>query len=371
MPANSLPLSPVIQKLVSCFELIFEDRVLTPEDDFFELGGDSLAAAQLLLEIEKALGLKLPQTILFELPGIADLGTAIERKQLDQLPGNIIPIKMSGNLPPIFMTHGHSGNLWGALYLARYLDEEQPLYGLRPHPQNLDFDNLMELAEQHANELISQYSGQGYRLIGYSFGGLLAFEIARQLETRGCAVSFLGIIDAQPQSGAQLRRHRRPDIRDRWGNLKVHKQKHGMMSAVSRSMRWIQEWYQKKQQTHSKIEMIQFVAQQARNQIGPVLRKNRPARYQTSSTSTEDPMSIFEQKAASSYFEYVPKRYGGNITHFSTGIKDAVTDDQMTSGWAEFTSGRVELVAVDGDHLSIGKSPDIQQVADWLNLQNA
>lgn len=328
--------NPTTAQLQRCFELIFKIEGVTPEDDFFELGGDSLAAAQLLVEIEKRIGVKIPSTVLIQSPTVSALAVAIEQGMVDQFKATIVPFKESGNLPPIYMTHGHRGDLWVAHNLAPHLGQDHPLYGIVPNVNDANFHNLQELAKRNVEVLIAEHPRQDYRLIGYSFGGILAYEMARQLQASGHGVSFLGIIDSRPNLGPDLRRHVRPDHREGWARLKERYRQKGLVYTLA----WFAQWL------HRKFQNQRTTPEQAEE---PDLR------------------SAFEQKAENAFFEHVPGAYSGDVTFFFTNQDPLAVEPERGNCWSEFTTGKVEQIPVEGDHESISKSPHIKQIAARLN----
>jgi thioesterase domain-containing protein/acyl carrier protein len=323
------------EQLVDCFEQVFQVEALSPQDDFFELGGDSLAAAQLLVEIEKRFGVRLPPTILIEYPVISDLAEAIGQETGTHFKPAVIPIKASGTLPPIYMPHGHSGNLWVAYNLARHLSADQPLYGISPDFNQVEFYRFEELAAQAVKTLVTEHPRQDYQLVGYSFGGILAYEMARQLQAGGKDVAYLGIIDSAPDMGSDLRSAMRPDMREKRARLRERYRDQGLYQTALWSVQWLKRRF-----------------------------SSEPPKV----AETEPPVTIsdFEQAAVGSFLEYRPGTYAGDITVFVTDQDSNSGQSATADRWRQIVSGQVERVAVEGDHYSIRQSPHIRQIAARL-----
>jgi thioesterase domain-containing protein/acyl carrier protein len=176
------------------------DRV-SIQDNYFELGGDSSTAALLFAQIEKLTGRSLPLATLLNAPTIETLAAVIQCERYESPWECLVAIKPSGSKPPLFCVHGVGGNVLSYYGLVRYIDPDQPLYGIqavglsgkRPR-RNL---NVEQMAEIYLGEIrVFQPSGP-YYLAGSSFGGLVAYEIARQLTALGEQVAFVGLFDTR------------------------------------------------------------------------------------------------------------------------------------------------------------------------------
>ena len=178
-------------------------------DNFFDLGGYSLLVLQLLLKIEVQWTRSLPINLLFQAPTIRQLALFLQ----DSPPpprAKMVPFREQGTQPPIFCIPGARGNLLFAHELANQLrDVDRPVYGLQerlksdgPLPTRID-----EVAAQYLREVqVIQPQGP-YHLIGYSIGGLIAYEMAQQLRSNGHEVSLLGLLDpTPPYAGIRSRR---------------------------------------------------------------------------------------------------------------------------------------------------------------------
>ena len=179
-------------------------------DNFFERGGHSLLAVLLMARIEKRLGKTLPLAALFSAPTLEALAALAEtsgghpagRKGR----GPLVAIKSATNRgteqAPFFCVHPVGGNVLCYLDLARHLAPDQPFYALqapddRPHAKSVE-----EMAARYLAE-VRRVQPQGpYRLGGWSMGGLIAFEMARQLAAEGQETELLALIDALPPETA-------------------------------------------------------------------------------------------------------------------------------------------------------------------------
>ncbi|MGH7565658.1 MAG: thioesterase domain-containing protein [Gemmatimonadota bacterium] len=177
-------------------------------DDFFELGGQSLMAVHLVAEAERQLGGTIPLGWIFEHPTVEQLAAAIEARplQVSRGPEFLIPIRASGTLPPLFCIHGVAGGVFAYREVARLLDLEQPVYGIMlvGRPVERIPRSVEAMAERYIDEMRSVQAQGPYRLLGYSFGCLVAYEMARQIEANGEMVDLVGLV-APPRKLPALR----------------------------------------------------------------------------------------------------------------------------------------------------------------------
>ncbi len=166
-----------------------------PEADFFSEGGDSLAAVALVMEIERALNIEAPLTLVQEAPTFAAMCAALESEARDPL---LVTLK-AGAGTPVFIVHGVGGGVGDLFTMARAVDHAGPVIGVqarglvgadKPHTR------IAPMAGDYLAAIRARQPEGPYLLCGYSFGGLAAFEIARLLESAGARVGFLGLFDA-------------------------------------------------------------------------------------------------------------------------------------------------------------------------------
>ncbi len=176
------------------------------DDNFFALGGHSLLAMR-LVERLRALGLAVAVRTVIEAPTVSKL---IERASLSSMQdalGMVLPIRPAGrgagepDRPPIFCVHPIGGLSWCYLPLARYVPEDYPIYGLQAAGLRGTGDlpvSLSDMAAQYAERLRAVQPHGPYHLLGWSFGGITAHEIAAQLQAAGEKVATLVILDSYP-----------------------------------------------------------------------------------------------------------------------------------------------------------------------------
>ena len=195
-------------QLVQIWEELLGVQPIGITDDFFEVGGDSLLAVRLFERMAQVCGKKLPLSTLFAGATIEQLARALqaETKTKTDSRAPLVAVQAGGSRRPFFYLHGE----WrgGALYsleLARYLGPDQPFYLLEPYKfESLAVPPTFEaIAAAHIESLRSVQPEGPYLLGGYCNGGLLAYEMARQLHAQGQTVDLLVLMD--PDSPARHR----------------------------------------------------------------------------------------------------------------------------------------------------------------------
>lgn len=168
------------------------------DSDFFELGGHSLIAVKAMVAIEKETGKRLPLATLFENSTIERLAKMISADEDEIKWDSLVPIKKTGSKTPIYMIHGGGLNVLVFNPLGRYMDKEQPVYGMQALGLNGKTEllySMEDLADKYNAEILNNDPIGPYALAGYSFGGLLAYEMAKRLIAMGKEVTMLGILD--------------------------------------------------------------------------------------------------------------------------------------------------------------------------------
>ena len=176
------------RKLTEIWEELLGVGRIGIKDNFFDLGGHSLLAMRLIARVEQELGRTFSLADLFQSPTIESLAEG-KRKRLSGLP-LLVPFRTGGMKFPLFV-HG------GSFELSRHLGEDQPCYGLEPHGQDgrRAPETVEEMAADYLRQIRSLQPQGPYFLGGFSFGGVVAYEMAQQLQQSGQEVGLLVLID--------------------------------------------------------------------------------------------------------------------------------------------------------------------------------
>lgn len=202
--ALTAPRDIVELQLTKLWEQILGVRPVGLDDNFFEMGGHSMLAVRLLIQIEAAFKQKLPLATLFQTPTIAELAQVLRREKPVVSTSSLVALQVSGSKPPIFCVPGILGNVFIDLKdLVRHLEPDQPVYGFQDGPQNPT--RIKSLASLFIEEMQTIQPEGPYRLAGICFGGVIAFEMAQQLQARHQKVEMLALIEPSPPPIAGLK----------------------------------------------------------------------------------------------------------------------------------------------------------------------
>jgi amino acid adenylation domain-containing protein len=206
------PRNAVEQQLAAIWEELFKTSPIGIRDNFFELGGHSLLLMMLVARIEERLGERVAMADVFNGPTIEQLSELVGRRGRHTLSSIIVPMQTEGTRPPLFGLHPGSDEVWRYAELVRHLGLDQPFYGVQAGRVEGGLAPPTEfeaMASDYVEALIEFHPVGPYMLCGWSMGGLIAFEVARQLRARGERVALLALLDSQLQSA-------RPEARYSW-----------------------------------------------------------------------------------------------------------------------------------------------------------
>lgn len=201
-PSLAPPLDGTAARLAAIWERVLGAPPDLTGGEFFTAGGRSLQAITLLDAVEREFQQRLPPAALLRGDAFTTLADLL-RRGVPALPPGLEPIQPHGDEPPLYCVHGVDGGAFPYLALARRLPPAQPLFGLTAPPPAASgdrFTSIEELAARHVAALRAAPGAGPYHLIGYSFGGIVAFEVAQQLVRGGGQVAFLGLIDTAPRA---------------------------------------------------------------------------------------------------------------------------------------------------------------------------
>ncbi len=172
-------------------------------DDFFDdLGGESVVAAHLVTEVHRTLGRSMPLSLLLELNTVAKMADYLRTRAETNIERTAIALQSGGTLPPLFCVSGKGGSVMIFRELAALLGPDQPFYGLTHHGFSTGAfpKTFAAVAACYADAIRAIQPVGPYCIAGYSAGGLIAFDIARQMSRAGDEVAFVGLIDAAATS---------------------------------------------------------------------------------------------------------------------------------------------------------------------------
>jgi amino acid adenylation domain-containing protein len=195
------PRTELEQRLATIWQRELGIEKIGVSDNFFDLGVRSIVAASLFAAIEHEIGNNLPLGAIFRAPTIEKLARLIEGQDTgaDARWSSLIPIQPEGTQPPIFCVHGGAGTILLLASLAPRLGPDQPVYGLQArglYGKVAPLKTIEEMATHYLSEMRQVHTpGQPWRISGYCFGAIVAFEIAHQLHAQDEQVELLAMFN--------------------------------------------------------------------------------------------------------------------------------------------------------------------------------
>ncbi|HTC33309.1 MAG TPA: condensation domain-containing protein [Bryobacteraceae bacterium] len=196
------PSDEIEERLANIWQNLLGVYPVSVTDNYFDLGGHSSLALQLFSEINLCLHLDLPLATLFYAPTIRTMAGIIRDSGI-QVASPVVPIQPNGTKPAIFCIGALNGEVILFRRLAMELGQDQPIYGLQPFSLVDRLSTVETLAASYIQELSQRGEHRPFCLLGYSFGGLVALEMARQLRTRGAEPAVVALIDVTYVSGSK------------------------------------------------------------------------------------------------------------------------------------------------------------------------
>ena len=333
-PAAIQPRDELEGRLTRIWERALRISPIGLQDDFFDLGGDSFQAVRILSDLAAITARHLPLATLFEAPTIEKLAELLRDRSWKPHWNCLVPIKTSGGRPPFYCVHGVGGNVLEYMDLARQVHADQPLYGLQA--MGLDGNGngrkftVEEMAAHYLAE-IREFQPEGpYYLGGSSFGGLVAYEMARQLAATKQTVALVAMFDiAVPGPGD-------PGRIDNF------------------LYRFTLHW--RNIQVLHPSERMAYLREKARHLAGRVHYRTIPSQA----------IQSVEEAAHWAAGRYVPGEYCGRITLFrATEQPPWIASDPML-GWGNLVKGGIEIYDTPGHHADLVRDPRVRVLARQL-----
>ena len=371
------PKNGLQQQLVDIWEELFKLHPIGITDDFFELGGHSLMMIMLVARIEERLGKRVAMAVLFNEPTIEHLSELIGHGKETLFQSLLVPMQPDGTSPAFFSPHASGGNLWCYKDLAQHIGSEQPFYGVQPHTPETGLvvhTEIEAMAAEYVQAMRSVQPAGPYFLGGWSMGGVIAFEMARQLQELGETIGMLALIDAYAPTGEQsdhnwamLLSAFALDLGISAKNLRPFLEK---ISSFPPMVQLRKVWAEAKAEKliPSDMTLVEF------RKIFDIFKINantmesyRPREYQgkiTLITSEQDialDLIIFRDTPSDN----------GEKPLLEEGAPDegrSLTARDPLKGWGQFATGGIDLHVVPGDHFSMLREPHVSVLAEQLRI---
>jgi amino acid adenylation domain-containing protein len=320
-------------------------RVGTTEN-FFHLGGDSLLAMEIFLRIEKSLGKTLPPSILFTAPTIEKLAAIIRLNSLGGPSSRLVCKNSEGSEPPFFAIHGGLGEVFFYRELSAELGKNRPFYAVRSSGSaegRTDLNTIEALADSYIDEIRAVQEHGPYLIGGYSFGGVVAFEMARRLQTRGEDVPLVVLFDTP--------------------NPSEPRRTHPLSSRVRKKLDAIAnmpDGYKLKYLALRGTKKIEIQLRRIVSQLG--LSKRLDDGKSWSILHPPHNRLLYQRM----FSAYRPDRFSGRMAVFRAEYTVDGFEHLPDLGWTGYAQQSLEVLRVPGTHSSLLRSPHVRLVAEKL-----
>jgi thioesterase domain-containing protein len=359
------------QILVREWEELLGCSPIGVHDNFFDLGGHSLLAIRMVYRLRARFGWHVPLAGFLRSATVAELA-ALLRVPAER-PGwrSLVEIQAGDGSAPVFFVHGLFGDLLSFAELVRALGPEHTIFGLRAH--GLDgtgepLETVEDMARAYVEEMRSVQPHGPYRLVGWSSGGSIAYEIACQLHAAGESVAMLAILDHPPAGGAVVPSAPWPV---EFGRFAAH------------LWRNVPYWLDVLRATEGSGK-LRLLVDRLRSGARALARlSDRPASAQAIVREIEATHGLeyvqewpeFRRRVLQAQFEamtaYRPRPYPGRLVLFRCRRQPLLSSHDPLLGWGPYAQGGVEVVHVPGTHRGLLHGMPARFLGTTLSLKLA
>jgi amino acid adenylation domain-containing protein len=315
--------------------------------NFFEMGGHSIMAVNVMINVEKKTGIRIPLSSLFQYSTVEKFAKLLKTEN-EISSDYLVPIKPNGSKIPLFIVHGGGLNILNFVHVINNLDENQPVYGLQGVGSNGYknwFQSIEDMAACYIASIMEVNPDGPYAIAGFSFGGVVAFEMASQLKKQGKTVSLIALLDTYVDSSYYYATYPQKKLVRYFNN--THKRLDYLVEMLT-------SWKSLKLRFNAKREYL--------------LKKY----FGVNDTMTEQEALALEQfKEASSMVDKIVDRYQLKPQDLEVDLFRAKDDknyklDPIHLGWKKVALRGVKIHNITGNHLSIVEPPNDKVLARML-----
>jgi len=312
------------------------------DDSFFDLGGDSLSAMRLVAAINTGLDTHVSVRTIFHAPSVRSLSQQLGRHDSAV---EIVPVEVlkEGTGVPLFCIHPGGGMSWPYQALGNYLD--CPIIGIQRTLQGEEAEprSIRDMAKNYADRIQGVDPTGPYNLLGHSFGGLVAHELAIELRRRGCAVQRLILLDAAPNDNGS--------IAERIQALDESQ----ILEEILRRIR-IDIPEESKPLTYRKAEHL---IRQREEAMGLVLLSKQVREFLEFIVQNIETSALHRS-------EHVPGVFDGDMVIFSAAQHES--DSSLLQSWRAYVAGDITEYSIDCAHDDMMRAESLSLYGQQLKL---
>jgi acetoacetyl-CoA synthetase len=328
---NSDQATDVRALLTQLFEQTLDIAPVLQDDNFFELGGTSLTALQVLQRFQQCTGQALQPSVLFESPTIARLLQQLQNGRTGQV-SPLVRLKPGSGQQTVYFIPGLGGDPMELANVAKHLPDHIAAVGFRScglHPGEDALTDVTQMAEYFIHHLRQVQPDGPYALVGYSFGGLVAFEMARLLSRDGSRLQFVGLLDSSLDLGCQ------PKVKR--FQYKLASKLHTKLGNIGRARPAL-----KNTMNGLRLHLAHWLHATA----------NEPVPLPWAGMSLTPQMQAVLVASEKAYLRYRPQPAGIPLTYFRSSYR-AMDLCECVGVWRAASLGHLKVINVQGNHFSI------------------
>jgi thioesterase domain-containing protein/acyl carrier protein len=350
---NYVPPSDILEvQLIEIWEEVLGVTRIGVRDDFFLLGGHSLRAARMFARVEEKLRRNIPLATLFQAATIEKLAQIIREEGWTPHWSVLVPIREHGNKPPLFLVHGLHGNVLNFYGFRHHMPADLPLYGVQATGLDSGRATLVsipDMAEHYIKEIRSVQPVGPYFLGGFSAGGLVAYEMARQLVESGESVQFLALFESYVEAagGYWLKSF----YSKRALRMSLFALRASLENVKKDGLRAVFRVKLRSMGVNLRIMLWHL--------LGRIAGRGRLGHH--SQPQWLSPLEAFTRAIRA----YAPQPYSGSAVLFRTPDFDFESHD-VSEGWTRYVTGKLEHKEIYAGHDDIFREPHIASLAGQL-----
>lgn len=324
-----------IALLTGIWSRLLQTSTVAADDNFFDLGGDSLLAVNMFLEVERETGRHFEITTIYDAPTIGELAVLMETERTAAF-SPFVKLK-DGEGAPFFIVHGVGGTVIELTALGRQIATNNPIYAIQA--QGIDgsqapLERVEHMAEFYATEIRKMQSQGPYCIGGYSFGGVVALEVARRLGPENVAKLVMLDSFAHPHTWPLKSR-----LQTRTRKMAVQ-MKHRLKQPPQETLAFLASKMRKLVTNRTTEEKAAERAKHVNNWLGAV--------------SPDLPLPLRQTRIAgdAALLAFKPSYYPGKITFLRAGTTGPVFPRDARNIWRKLVK-EIEVHTLKGDHRSI------------------
>ena len=328
------PRDDVERSLCALWQRVLGHPEVGIEDDFFLLGGDSVRAMECLVEVEATFGRRLTPSVFLPTATVAALAQHLREPSAPSVTVSLMPLKAGGPGCPLYLAHSIYGSFLPYRALLESGEFGRPVFGIQcplgtsgtGGAANLEAMAAASIAALRAFQPVGPYA-----LAGHSFGGLLAYEMARQLRESGHEVSFVGILDTDLGLHREMRRDVETSFAAFFRNLPFHFRDRGVRGLVGNRLAILRHRWRTRGRP-SQDRSFEF------RDLDPELRR----------------LAWSHVEAAKAY---VPKPIRGEAWFFGATVRPLFRPRNPAEVWRTLVTDGLRVQMLTGNHYSILAQP--------------